>query len=202
MSVRPIAATRAAVAVVLALLVLSSVPPTPAAPATQATPVPKGRFAVGDSVMLAAKPSLEMHGYRVDAVVGRQFSAARPILAARGAALPRVVIIHLGTNGPIPLAECRALVRLAGPQRRVIFATTQLPPATRYAYERSNKAVLRACARAFRPGRAFVIDWQAFSDARPWLMCTDGMHIACGGANAYSRFVRSNVRRIVHSVPW
>ena len=47
------------------------------APAAQAvTVIPTGRYAIGDSVMLGAKPNLASRGFVVNATESRQFSAA------------------------------------------------------------------------------------------------------------------------------
>ena len=73
--------------------------PAPTGPAAR----PAGVLLIGDSVMLGARDALERDfpGARVNAGVSRQFRDAIPILqAAREAgALPRIVVVHMGTNG-------------------------------------------------------------------------------------------------------
>jgi hypothetical protein len=62
-------------AVVLPLLLVT-------APALAAG-IPPGRYAIGDSVMLGAKPQLQARGFTVDARKSRQFSDARNSNSAR-----------------------------------------------------------------------------------------------------------------------
>ena len=79
---------------------------------------PKGRFGVGDSIMLSAKPELRPLGYGVNASVGRQFGAGVWIVRhkAEHGTLPKRVIVHLGTNGTIDPGDCDRLVGYAGPK--------------------------------------------------------------------------------------
>jgi hypothetical protein len=59
--------------------------------------------AIGESVMLGAKPQLEAEGFFVDAAESRQGKEVVPVLAALGAAghLGNTVVIHIGTNGEV-----------------------------------------------------------------------------------------------------
>ena len=63
--------------------------------------IPQGRYAIGDSVMLGARQALVARGFRVNAVVSRQFRDVVPLVRqlAAGGHLPIEVIVHLGTNG-------------------------------------------------------------------------------------------------------
>ena len=90
---------------------------------------PKGRFGVGDSIMLSAKPELRPLGYGVNASVGRQFGAGVWIVRhkAEDGTLPKRVIVHLGTNGTIDPGDCDRLVGYAGPKRRVFLVTIKVP---------------------------------------------------------------------------
>ena len=63
--------------------------------------IPPGHLAIGDSVMLGAKDELVARGFRVNAIVSRQFRDAVPLVEQLKAArrLRRKVIVHLGNNG-------------------------------------------------------------------------------------------------------
>ncbi|AUW33962.1 acyltransferase [Acidithiobacillus caldus] len=67
----------------------------------------------------------------VDARVGRQFSSAIPIyrrlLAYPGVRSIRTVVVELGTNGPVTPEQVAQFMRLAGPNRRVVFIVPEVP---------------------------------------------------------------------------
>ena len=103
---------RALVAIAVAAAIL-----LPAAPALAG--IPAGRYAIGDSVMLGARPALIGRGFRVNAEVSRQFDDSIRLVRdlAAGGHLPVNVIVHLGTNGLIDGADCDRLVHVAGRDR-------------------------------------------------------------------------------------
>jgi hypothetical protein len=91
----------------------SAVLPYPALSSSARMPaaaLPRGRYAIGDSVMLGSKKLLSARSITVNATVSRQFSQAVPALAAvrRAGRLPRNVVVHLGTNGNVRVSDCRA----------------------------------------------------------------------------------------------
>ena len=124
---------------------------------------PKGRFGVGDSIMLSAKPELRPLGYGVNASVGRQFGAGVWIVRhkAEDGTLPKRVIVHLGTNGTIDPGDCDRLVGYAGPKRRVFLMTITVPRA----WEEPNNETLNACANAH--DKVHVIRWWSKSPRPP-----------------------------------
>src|SRR6476620_4529987 len=101
---------RTLLASALAVALLAS-----AAPAL-ASGIPAGRYAIGDSVMLGAKPQLQARGFVVDAVKSRQFYSAVSIVKRkkRHGLLRQKIVIHLGTNGVLIQPEdCDKIARLA-----------------------------------------------------------------------------------------
>src|SRR6478672_1032955 len=91
-----------------------------AAASALASGIPAGRYAIGDSVMLGAKPQLQAHGFVVDAVKSRQFYQAVSIVKRKKAhgLLRQKIVIHLGTNGVLIRAgDCDKIARLAGAAR-------------------------------------------------------------------------------------
>ncbi|MCI4656511.1 acyltransferase family protein [Cryobacterium zhongshanensis] len=94
--------------------------PTPVAPGDLIT-------AVGDSVMLASAPELEdrFPGILIDAAVSRGMRAAPDILAAQASAgtLRPVIVVGLGTNGPITTDELVAIEAVIGPDRKLVLVT-------------------------------------------------------------------------------
>jgi peptidoglycan/LPS O-acetylase OafA/YrhL len=87
--------------------------------------------AIGDSVMLAAAPALqkEYPGIVIDASVSRSMYAAPGIVKAHRSAgtLREVVVIALGTNGPIERKTLEEVRRLLGPTRELIVVNAQAP---------------------------------------------------------------------------
>lgn len=152
----------------------------PASPAKAG--IPAGRYAIGDSVMLGARDGLIARGFRVNAQVNRQFDDAAPLIRDLAAAgrLPVNVIVHLGTNGLIDGADCDALVRRAGPSRRVYLVTVKVPRP----YRDANNARLHACAH--RHDNVAVIDWYALSRYHRAWFYGDGYHLRPVGRHEYA----------------
>ncbi len=88
-----------------AAIVGTTTPPTIAATTTSTTLPLDQRppIAIGESVMLGAKPELEAAGFVVDAAESRQGPAVVDIVAQLRAAgrLGNTVVIHIGTNGDV-----------------------------------------------------------------------------------------------------
>jgi hypothetical protein len=98
------------------------------------TPKPVGLsheiLAIGDSVMLGAKQSLEYYipGIFVDAKVSRQFWEATAVLQQYADAhlLPPTIIVHMGTNGAFSDDQFDQMMAVIG-SRRVFFINAHEP---------------------------------------------------------------------------
>ena len=161
-------------------------------PAASAVPS-RDRYAIGDSVMLGAKGALKGTGFGVDAVESRQAYSGPALVRKRGASLPANVVVHLGTNGTYPLSTCKALVRAAGPQRRVFLVTVHVPRS----WAKANNAVLRQCDEAFAPDRVHVIDWNAVASSHPKWLYGDGIHLRPSGGAAFAALLDDSVSSAV-----
>jgi hypothetical protein len=153
--------------------------------------IASGRLAVGDSLMVGATPLMRRAGFAIHARVGRQFSTAPGIVAGYGRALPRNVVIELGTNGTVSLAACRRVVRTAGPGRRVFLVTNRVPRS----WQDSNNATLRRCDRSFAASRVRLIDWHRASAGHPEWFAADGVHTSAAGRRAFARLIDRAVDR-------
>jgi hypothetical protein len=171
----------AVVAAVASLLVTTLV--APAAVASD------GKYALGDSVMLGARTALKQAGFRVDAVESRQAYSGPAMLRRMGDRLPANVVVHLGTNGSYPLSSCTALVKAAGPQRRVFLVTVHVPRS----WERANNRVIVECARQFPEGRVTVIDWNEAASNHPGWLYGDGIHLKPSGGAGFARLINTSV---------
>jgi hypothetical protein len=170
-------------------------PPTDLEAATIiARPASGTRLAVGDSLMVGAGPLMRRAGFAIHAKVGRQFSTAPGIVRSYGRALPRNVVIELGTNGTVTLAACRAVVHAAGAKRRVFLVTNRVPRS----WQDSNNATLAACDRSFPKARVHLVDWHGASAGRPEWFAADGIHTSAAGRAAFARLIDRAVDRYGH----
>lgn len=96
-------------------------------------PLPGGDqiYAIGDSVMLAAAPWLteKLPGIAIDAAVSRSMWVGPEIVrgAVRAGAMRPVLVIGLGTNGPVDVADLKAILRAVGPDTLIIVVNAQAP---------------------------------------------------------------------------
>jgi len=159
-------------------------------PATSAfAGIPAGRYAIGDSVMLGARPALVARGFRVNAEVSRQFDDSIRLVRdlAAGGHLPVNVIVHLGTNGLIDGADCDRLVQVAGRDRHVWLVTVKVPRE----YRDVNNARLHACAH--RHDNASVIDWYGLSRYHRAWFYSDGYHLRPTGQREYAALLDRSI---------
>ncbi len=151
-------------------------------------------YAVGDSVMLGARSCLASKRFAVDAVGSRQASAGAAVIAAHRRTLPPILVVHLGTNGGLTRPWVDRIMRLAGPQRLVVWLTLQLRnDYRRYTFENRSNTMLRAAIPRYPNAR--LADWNAASELRrtSWLG-GDGIHLTAAGCRGYAALVRNVVR--------
>jgi hypothetical protein len=152
---------------------------------SEASAIPSGRYAIGDSVMLGAKGRLQARGFIVNVHKSRQFSDAVGIVKRKKAhgLLRRKIVIHLGTNGVlIQASDCDTIAKLAGSHRRLYLVTVTGP--TRYPKIRKAQNI-RLAACADRHGNTRLIDWYRYSRGHgAWFY--DGMHLTQKGQRAYA----------------
>ena len=160
--------------------------PTAADPATTAR-APISIYGIGDSVMLGASGSLQraMPGIEINAVVGRQASTGIDILRTRAAAglVPDVVIVGLGTNGPLSIGQVDDAMSALTGVRRVVLVNNTMPRT----WEAPNNALLADAVERYP--NVVLADWHALTQAEPWLLTGDGIHLGPSGADAYAALV-------------
>jgi peptidoglycan/LPS O-acetylase OafA/YrhL len=163
-------------------IISSTVPPTPAAFADVLT--------IGDSVMLDAATDLVADlgpSTTVDAVVGRQVSDGITRLTDYRAAGRLVglsaLVIGLGTNGPMSVAQCDQILTLSSGVPRVVFINVRMPRP----WESVTNGTLATCT-AHQPG-VVVADWYDAS-AAPGVLGPDAIHASPTGATVYASLVR------------
>ncbi len=192
-------------AMVVALVLASAALPTSVASALEPPPdrgsvparvvlhVTGPGYVIGDSVLLGARTCVAPLGYVVDAKGSRQAPAAADVLAARRATLPRLVVVHMGTNGGMKREWIDRIMRILGPQRLVVWVTVQLPANGRYSHEAATNATIRAVVTRYPNAR--VADWNAASEPhlRQWTW-GDGIHLQPAGCRAFARLINSVAR--------
>jgi peptidoglycan/LPS O-acetylase OafA/YrhL len=158
---------------------------TVAAP-TAPLSAPVSVTAIGDSVMLDAMPALQrmIPGIVVDAVVGRQFSTGVTDIRLRLAAgqLGQVVIIGLGTNGPIAPQQFDDMMTLLR-GRRVIVVNVHV---ARQWQDEVNSVLGDGVPRW---PNAVLVDWYTFSLVHPELFTGDGIHLQPAAGAVYAELV-------------
>ncbi|WP_154767410.1 acyltransferase family protein [Nakamurella alba] len=152
--------------------------------------VPGDRIAmIGDSVMLAAAPSLlsRMPGASIDAVVSRQIWDL-PGLLPGGAQDRPYVVIGLGTNGTEP---AQTLVDALGalPESTVVVLVTTFGP-----QEWQDDANAQIAAAASTRAHTCVADWRAAIEGKKDLLAADGIHPGPEAGGIYADLVASTLR--------
>jgi lysophospholipase L1-like esterase len=186
-------------AVLIVLLALATAAVASAAPG--GTRVPKRVHVDGDSIAFGTDLFLAryLRGWEISSSVGvsRHAYQGAASIEALGAALPPVVLVNLGTNDdPRAISTfasyVRRVVRAAGPERCVIWATIVRPPYAGVSYDGLNGALLSAASR----WKTFhVFDWRGLAHAHPAWFDSDGVHPSIPGyrvrAKLLARFIRS-----------
>ena len=143
---------------------------------------------IGDSVMEGAKASLvaTIPGMAVDAIRSRQFSQAIDVVNAYKSlgALPKTLVLHLGTNGRITNDLFDQMMKAIGPGRRVYFLTARVP---RLWETEVNNTLHDGVTRW---PNAHVLEWRDFSGCHDDWFVPDGFHLRTPGQHAYAAFVK------------
>jgi peptidoglycan/LPS O-acetylase OafA/YrhL len=146
---------------------------------------------IGDSVMVGAETALRRdlgrraRGSDWHVHEGFQPSAELDLLATlvkRHAVAP-LVVLHLGTNGPIDPHRLDQLIGELRGGHRIVLVTDHMPQPWRGV----NNRTLHAAAKQ-RPEVA-VADWDSVADHHRGWFWSDGIHVRAAGADAYARLV-------------
>ncbi len=174
-----------------AVTVTSAAPaPTTAAPPPPTTaPAVHTPFALGDSVMLGASNALRaaIPGLRVDAKIGRQWTAGTQLLAALLAAnqLGNVVVVHLGNNGVVSQSSYDSMMKLLAGVAKVVVLNVRV----NVAWQDPVNALLAANVGHYP--NVHLLDWFGYSASHPDWFYPDGTHLRPPGAAAYGAFVKA-----------
>lgn len=155
-----------------------------------------GIVGIGDSVMLGASPQLRkvlphvIIDAKVSRYVGNGVDVAKTI--ANNQQLGHIVLIGLGTNGPITgyyENKTKALVDYLGPDREIFWVNTYAP---HLSWQDENNQYLANLAKTHK--NITIIDWYGFIKDHPELLADDGVHPNDKGAAAYADLVAKAIR--------
>ncbi len=168
-------------------------PPEPVLPSF--TPGSQSVTGVGDSVMVGGANELLNRlgpsGY-IDARQNRYFDEAIPIvdhLQAQGA-LGRVVVVHLGNNGPVSSDDVDNLMRHLPGAQNVLLVTLRVDAE----WQDDANAFFRDAARRWPSVR--IVDWYSFSAGHGDWFQADGTHFTSDsgpGASAYADLIAGSI---------
>jgi hypothetical protein len=144
--------------------------------------------AIGDSVMLGSKDELEKRigPGTVDATVSRQFGDA-PNLVSRLLARPvppQVIVVHLGTNGPVQERHFEALMEIAAEVPLMVFINAHVPTRN---WESTTNSELAAGVERY--DNAVLVDWHTPTKGRSDLFAADNFHPKQPGRVIYAELV-------------
>ncbi|HVL29012.1 MAG TPA: hypothetical protein VM390_12740 [Acidimicrobiales bacterium] len=140
--------------------------------------------AVGDSVLLGAKPLLEhqVEGIVVDADVGRQVADVLATVRSYRdqGRLGDAFVIQTGNNGPINPSQLDQLLQVLRPVPKVLVVNVKVERP----WQNANNDVIRyGVARA---PNAVLVDWHALAGAHPEAFYDDGLHLTPAGIRLFT----------------
>lgn len=162
----------------------------------------RGIVCIGDSVMLGASGALrkELPGCYIDAAVSRYVGEGVQVaeqLKANGK-LGKVVLIHLGTNGPIAGYEryekhTNKLLEVLGPDRDIFWVNFYCPDTT---WQDTNNAYLSNIICGYH-SNVHLVNWYNLVHNRPELLVGDRIHPSSQGIKLYGELVKETIVKVL-----
>lgn len=162
----------------------------------------RGVVCIGDSVMLGSAGALRnvLPGCYIDAAVSRYVGDGVAIveqLKANGK-LGKVVLVHLGTNGPIAGYEryetlTNKLLDALGPDRDIFWVNFYCPDTT---WQDTNNAYLSNIICGYH-SNVHLVNWYNAVHDRPDLLVGDRIHPNGKGMKVYAELVRETMVKVL-----
>jgi peptidoglycan/LPS O-acetylase OafA/YrhL len=152
-------------------------------------------LAIGDSVMLGGARALrEATGpnLTIDAKENRSFIAGIDLLrkAHKSGSIGDVLIIHLGTNGPVDANQLESFLKEMSDVPLIVLVNLRVPG---FGFvDRFNASLLAAQAKHTN---VQVADWFTVSGQNPQLLYRDGTHIRPDVARVYANVIVDAILR-------
>lgn len=143
---------------------------------------------IGDSVLLGAMPDVAARGFEVNARGCRSWGEGHRLVwgLKHSGRLPHLVVMQLGTNWSITVAQIRRTLKVIGPRRVLAILT----PREVGGYGGSDAQAVRAAGRRY-PKQVVVLDWVKASRGHSSWFQPDGIHLTYPGAHALALFLRA-----------
>ena len=155
--------------------------------------------AIGDSVMLASAKELQagFPGIQIDAVVSRQLSSAPAIVRQMrdSGTLRPVLLIGLGTNGPIDRHSLDQIRSIVGPRHEIVVVSVQAPRG----WTDGVNDTLTRFAQQYRSVE--LANWREAISTRLDLLSRDQIHPGPAGGLIYVRAVTDALQRLADLPP-
>jgi len=150
---------------------------------------------IGDSVMLDTQPDLvaDIPGIDVEAAVSRQWDQGVALCQQLKSEdrLGAIVVIDLGTNGPVTPQQFTNMMNVLAGASRVVFVTVHLPPS--YSWWQSVNQTLEQGVPKYAIDQ--LADFNMLADENPQWFGPDGVHMPIGGvgAQAMAKLIKSKI---------
>jgi peptidoglycan/LPS O-acetylase OafA/YrhL len=156
--------------------------------------------AVGDSVMLASAPELrEIYpGMNIDAVVSRQMNALPAIVQALkdSGQLRPILVVGLGTNGPIARATLDQVRGMLGPDRQMVVINVEEPRS----WEAEVNGTLAQFASDYE--NVELSDWYTAISPHISILARDHIHPGPTGGRIYTAALQAALSRLAALPPY
>lgn len=156
--------------------------------------------AVGDSVMLASAPALRQTypGMNIDAVVSRQMNALPAIVQALidSGQLRPILVVGLGTNGPIAQATLDQVHAMLGPNRQMVVVNVEEPRG----WESEVNGTLASFASDYE--NVELADWYTAITPYISILAPDHIHPGPTGGRIYTATLKAALARLAALPPY
>ena len=150
-------------------------------------------LAIGDSVMLLplGLGDLAAAGYDSNGQGCRSFANGLGVMRKQRQAgrLPRLVVLALGTDGRVKMAQVKEALRIAGPDRILGLVT----PRELGGGAGFDASVMRKAASKHR-AKIVLFDWVRYSRRHNGWFQPDHAHLTYAGAAAFARLLAKGTR--------
>jgi peptidoglycan/LPS O-acetylase OafA/YrhL len=156
--------------------------------------------AVGDSVMLASAPELRAiyPGINIDAVVSRQMNALPAIVQAlkTSGQLRPILVVGLGTNGPIARSTLDQVRDMLGPNRQMVVINVEEPRG----WEGEVNSTLAQFASDYQ--NVELADWFTAISPHISILAHDQIHPGPTGGRIYTAALHAALSRLAALPPY
>jgi peptidoglycan/LPS O-acetylase OafA/YrhL len=156
--------------------------------------------AVGDSVMLASAPELRRvyPSMYIDAVVSRQMNALPAIVQALkdSGQLRPILVVGLGTNGPIARATLDQVRAMLGPRRQMVVINVEEPRT----WESEVNTTLSKFAGDYE--NVELSDWYSAISPHISILARDQIHPGPTGGRIYTAALQDALARLAALPPY